>query len=176
MGLGSTRVNQNHQFPTTDNKSMRKKYLKTRLRNADIVWLPVRYHNKMYHCILLKGVTGHALLYIYIVTNLGPSAHLSIFLPHREHLSECTELPCVRLAEIYGRFDGIALLVRLSHLSPPWTRRHHSTNSDLIHAKLLCIHTGEHHHHDSEEPSSHITPCILHTACKRQNFCDQVTC
>ena len=111
------------------------------------------------------------------MTNLGPPAHLSIFLPHREHLSECTELPCVRLAEIYGRFDGIALLVRLtvSHLFPPWTRRHHSTNSDLIHAKLLCIHQENITYRDSEEPSSHITPCILHTACKRQNFCDQIT-
>ena len=112
----------------------------------------------------------------YTVTNLGPPAHLSIFLPNREHLSECTELPCVSLAEIYGRFDGIALLVRLtvSHLSPPWTRRHHSTNSDLIHAKLLCIHTGEHHHRDSEEPSSHITPCILHVAYKRHLWTSQV--
>ena len=89
----------------------------------------------------------------------------------------CQNAPSyVRLAEIYGRFDGIVLLVRitLSHLSPPWTRIHHSTNADLIQAKLLCIHT-EHHHLDSEEPSSHITQCILHTAWKRQHFCDQIT-
>ena len=124
-----------------------------------------------------RGAVSIVGLYIHIVTNLGPPAHLSIFLPPPRTLVRMHRAYLVRLAEIYGRFDGIVLLVRLTlYLSPPWTRRHHhSCNSDLIYAKLLCIRTGEHHHRDSEEPSNHITQCILHTAWKRQNFCDQIT-
>ena len=116
-------------------------------------------------------------MFLWYCDEPGPPTHLSIFLPPPGTLvrmHRATLCSFGRNIRPHCR-DCVTCSTNCITSFSPWTRRHHSTNSDLVHAKLLCIHTGEHHHRDSEEPSSHITPCIFHIACKRQHFCDQIT-
>ena len=111
-----------------------------------------------------------------IVTNLGPPAHLSIFLPPPGTLvrmHRATSCSFGRNIRPLWCMDCVTIVrLTLSHLSPPWTRRHHFTNSDLIHAKLLYIHTQE---NITIVTQKNHPVTLHHTALKRQNFCDQIT-
>ena len=82
--------------------------------------------------------------------------------PQREHLSE--SMVRIHRATLcsFGR-----------NIRPLWWDCVTCSTNSITSFSTMDTHTS--FHRDSEEPSSHITQCILHTALKRQNLCDHIT-
>ena len=86
------------------------------------------------------------------VTNISQSSF-----PHREHWSECTEPILFVWPRYTATFLGFSTLSELALDSPHWTRRHHFSNSNFSHAKLLWNHSTAQHHRYSAKSFSHFT-------------------